>query len=243
MTAFVDLPDDRFDLGVSFWMNVTQAGLSAPRGADGQFATLVPPDGDPYVRVQRTGAGPRIHLDLHVEYVAKARETAEHLGATVDLDLGYVVMTSPSGMPFCIVSHHGETTRPAPVTGGREHRLDQVCIDVPAPLFERETDFWHALTGWHLHRGQLEEFALLSQPSNLPLRLVLQRLGGDDAAGAARAHLDIACGHGVEAVRQVHERFGAEFVARGLRWTTMRDPAGLLYCLTQRDPTTGRIAD
>jgi hypothetical protein len=241
LTAFIDLPVDRFELGTAFWQKVTESRRSAPRGADEQFATLLPLDGDPYVRVQRTPAGPRIHLDLHVDSISAARHTAQQLGATVDLDLGHVIMRSPTGMTFCLVSHRGESKRPAPAHRELAHRLDQVCIDVPAPLFEQEAVFWQELTGWELHRSQLAEFAVLDQPPTSPLRLLFQRLGANDDAATTGAHLDIACGRRVDDVRRLHERFGAEFVAKGLRWMTMRDPAGMRYCLTERDPTSGQI--
>ena len=243
MTAFIDLPVDRFEAGAAFWQQVTESRRSAPRGDDEQFATLLPPDGDAYVRVQRTPVGPRIHLDLHVDSVTAARRESEQLGASVDLDLGYVIMRSPTGMTYCLVSYHGESRRPAPAHRGLPHRLDQVCIDVPAPLFEQELVFWQALTGWELHRSQLPEFAVLHQPPTSPLRLLFQRLGADDAAATTRAHLDIACGRRVDDVMHLHERFGAEFVARGPRWITMRDPADMRYCLTERDPTSGRLTD
>ena len=150
-------------------------------------------------------------------------------------------MRSPTGMMFCLVSHHGESSRPAPAHQGLEHRLDQVCVDVPAPLFEHETGFWQALTEWELHHGQLQEFAVLAQPPTSPLRLLFQRLGDDDDSEVTRAHLDVACGRRVEDVRQLHEQLGAVFVAQGSRWVTMRDPAGIVYCLTQRDPNIGQI--
>jgi catechol 2,3-dioxygenase-like lactoylglutathione lyase family enzyme len=242
LTACIDLPPDRFDAGSTFWQHVTDARMSETRGVDDQFVTLLPRSGDPYVRVQRTTTGPRIHLDLHVDAVADARRLAEHLGATVDVDLGHVIMRSPAGFTFCLVEHHGAADRPPPVHAEVEHRLDQVCIDVPDESFEPETLFWEALTGWELHQSQLlPEFAFLTQPPPMPLRLLLQRLGTDDGARRARAHLDIACGRRVDDVRRLHERFGAAFVAVGARWTTMRDPAGMRYCLTERDPYTGVI--
>lgn len=242
LTAFLDLPADRFEAGVAFWTGVTGTRLSDARGTDGQFATLIPGSGDAHLRVQRTAQPPRIHLDLHVDSIDDARQTAERLGATVDVDLGHVVMTSPGGFTFCFVAHRGEFRRPAPAHPGLEHRLDQVCLDIPASMFESETEFWHALTGWELRQSALPEYASLAQPGGMPLRVLFQRLGTDDVATRPRAHLDIACGERVAEVRTLHERLGAEFVAAGLRWTTMRDPAGLLYCLTERDVTTGLIA-
>jgi hypothetical protein len=42
LTVFFDFPADTFDAGVAFWREVTGSGLSPFRGADGEFATLVP---------------------------------------------------------------------------------------------------------------------------------------------------------------------------------------------------------
>lgn len=242
LTAFIDLPADRFVAGSVFWQAVTNTEMSEPRGDADQFVTFVPPSGDAYLRAQRTAVGPRIHLDLHVHSPPAWRLRAEELGATLDVDLGHVIMRSPAGMTFCFVPSHGESERPPPVHHGREHRLDQVCIDVPANRFEVEGQFWSALTGWDLYQSKLAEFASLGQPSTLPLRLLLQRLGDDDQGQDARAHLDVACGDRVDAVRQFHEELGAEFVSDGVVWTTMRDPAGMLYCLTKRQIDTGLIS-
>ncbi len=241
MTAFVDLPADRFDAGRDFWTAVTRSHLSPPRGDHGEFVTLIPEGGGAYLRAQRTVAGPRIHLDLHVESITEARGRAEELGASVDVDLGHVVMTSPTGLTFCFVGHHGEADRPSAVDVGAPNRLDQISIDIPASRFDEEVAFWRSLTGWDFHQSERAEFAVLTQPEPLPLRMLFQRLGEDDGGTTTRAHLDLACGNQVSKVRQGHEQFGAVFVAEGAVWTTMRDPAGMLYCLTQRHPTTGRL--
>jgi hypothetical protein len=46
VTVFLDLPPTSFDRSVAFWRQVTGYGLSPSRGADGEFATLLPPSGD-----------------------------------------------------------------------------------------------------------------------------------------------------------------------------------------------------
>jgi hypothetical protein len=242
LTAFVDLPADRFGAGSAFWQAVTNTELSEPRGDTGQFVTMVPPSGDAYLRAQRTEAGPRVHLDLHVDSTESWRVRAEGFGATLDVDLGHVIMRSPAGLTFCFVPSHDESERPAPAHPGLEHRLDQICIDVPADRFETEGRFWAELTGWDLRQSKLAEFASLAQPSTMPLRLLFQRLGLDDPGQVARAHLDVACGDRVDEVRRFHEELGAEFVSDGVVWTTMRDPGGMLYCLTKRQVDTGLIS-
>ena len=58
--------------------------MSPSRGENGEFATLMPPDGDDFLRVQRLADGPsRIHLDLHVDDPSTAAERAVGLGAKV----------------------------------------------------------------------------------------------------------------------------------------------------------------
>lgn len=66
VSAYLDLAPADFERGVAFWRGVTGYGLSQSRGERDQFATLVPPDGDDFLRVQRLDHGPtRVHLDVH----------------------------------------------------------------------------------------------------------------------------------------------------------------------------------
>jgi catechol 2,3-dioxygenase-like lactoylglutathione lyase family enzyme len=246
LTAFIDRPAASFDVTAAFWSSVTGSTLSPPRGETGQFATLVPPEGDAYLRVQRIDAGSGgSHLDLHVDDVAWQSEAATAAGATERYRRpGLVILTSPAGFHFCVVGHHGETTRPPsqPVDdAGHLALVDQLCLDVPADRFEDECEFWADLTGWRRgHSTVRPEFDYLDRPDPLPMRLLLQRR--DDSDGPARAHLDIACDD-VHALVERHVALGATTVERFEHWTTMADPAGLAYCITARDPRTGRLLD
>ncbi len=244
MSAFLDLPGDAFEATATFWQRVTGSTRSVTRGDTGQFATLLPADGDAYLRVQRVDDGPaHVHLDLHVDDVASAARRAEALGATRLRTSAYVTLTSPAGLTLCIVPHRGEATRPAPVvrSDGATELVDQVAIDVPATRYDEEGAFWAGLTGWAHHATARPEFTYLERPPGQPLRLLLHRLGDDDTATSARAHLDLAAGPDVERAQADHLRHGATHVARGARWLTMADPAGLPYCLTERDPVTGTL--
>ncbi|MCP5026036.1 MAG: VOC family protein [Actinomycetia bacterium] len=241
LTVFIDQPADRFEASTAFWRAVTESDRSPARGDRDQFATLVPPTGDPYVRVQQTFDESRIHIDLHVPSIPHARQEAEALGATVLAEPGHLIMASPNGLVFCLVGHHGESTAPTPIGGDTPYSVDQVCIDVQADRFESEAAFWAELTGWERNVGALDEFHWLARPAGLPVRVLLQRLGADDTGGPVRAHLDVACGaHGSEIATQ-HERLGATRGSEGRFWIAMTDPAGLPYCLTQRDPVTGGL--
>ena len=68
LTVFLDFPAGSFQAGVAFWREATGSGVSPFRGVHGGFATLLPPSGDAYLRVQRViEGGGGCHLDLHVD--------------------------------------------------------------------------------------------------------------------------------------------------------------------------------
>ena len=145
-------------------------------------------------------------------------------------------MRSPGGLVFCLVHGTGEEhlggllDRPAP------HRIDQLCIDIPATSFESEIEFWTAFTGWGSGRTQLPEFPSLDQPAHIPYRFLFQRLGSDDPRTEVDVHLDISCGGGSHAVRDVHAALDAAVGDTHIEWTILTDPAGLPYCVTNRRP-------
>jgi hypothetical protein len=63
LTVFLDFPAGSFGAGVAFWREVTGSTLSPFRGAAGEFATLLPADGDAYLRVQRLAGGGASRVD------------------------------------------------------------------------------------------------------------------------------------------------------------------------------------
>lgn len=242
LSAFLDFAPAEFDDGVDFWCSVTGYGLSETRGHDGEFRTLLPPMGDGFLRVQRLGEGPsRIHLDVHVADPLTATELAVQLGATVTSRPGsYVVLRSPGGLTFCLVSHRA-ATRPDPTVwpGGHRSIIDQACLDIPAATYDAERTFWLGLTGWELGvSAVLPEFSNLRRPPGIPLRILLQRLEEPD--GTARAHLDLATSdRAAETVR--HVALGAAVLAEDSYWTVLSGPTGQQYCITDRDPETGML--
>jgi len=242
LTAFLDTPPAVIADVDRFWLAATDTKLSTRRGANQQFATLLPADGDAFLRTQvieSNTAG--IHLDLHVSSPSETASHARSLDAKVVADHGtLVVLDSPGGLPFCLVTHDGEHVRPRPVTwpGGHHSLADQVCLDIPASIFDREADFWSALTRWQRRRGGRPEFDYLARPATMPLRLLLQRVAD---GGPVRAHLDLACDD-VPAEMERHEALGATVTRRTELWTTLRDPAQREYCITSRDPWSGTRA-
>lgn len=243
LSAFLDFAPEHFEEGVAFWSRLTSYDVSGRRGAEGQFATLVPPDGADFLRVQRLGDGlDRIHLDLHVTDVRAAADRAAGLGATEVADRGYVAMRSPGGLAFCFVDHQGGA-RPRPTTwrGGHVSVLDQVCIDIPEEHFDAECGFWAELTGWALGSFRDDtEFRHLVRAPEQPIRLLLQRL--EEPTGPVRAHLDWSTtDRAAETLR--HEAVGAQVLDRRDGWTVLSDPFGRRYCITDRDPGTGARPD
>ncbi len=237
VSAFLDLAPGTFDRGVEFWLGVTGYALSERRGVGGEFATLVPPEGDDYLRVQALAAGPsRLHLDLHVENPTVAAEAAVELGAHVLVrhELGYVVLRSPGGFEFCFVRAQA-SQRPPPATwpDGNRSQVDQVCLDVSPSSYDTEVEFWQVLTGWDLDPDISREFARFHPPDEHPLRWLVQRL--DDDQPETLAHFDLAADdHEAEIAR--HVALGAAVGPRYDEWTVLTDPVGTTYCITRRKP-------
>lgn len=237
VTAFLDLGVADLDRGIAFWRGVTGFGVSARRGDADEFATLVPPAGDAYLKVQGVADGPaRLHLDLHVTNPVHAAEAAVDLGGHVIVrhEAGYVVVRSPGGLVFCFVSHPG-SHRPAPASwaDGNRSQVDQVCLDIPPSAYDVELEFWRALTGWELVDAGASEFVRLDAPDEQPLRWLVQRL--DDEAEAVTAHLDLSSDDRDAEVAR-HVAIGATEGTRHEWWTVLTDPIGTTYCVTRRKP-------
>jgi hypothetical protein len=236
--AFIDRPTAVTDRARTFWTAVTGTHVSGPRGDRGEFTTLIADEADACLVVQAVGGPAGAHPDLAVEDLPAFTAHATGLGAVVEAGRPELtVLRSPGGQPFCLVPWRGQKTRPPAFTGprGTASRLDQICIDVAPDAFEAEVAFWTALTGWDSFPGDHTEFHVLRPAAGLPVHIILQRLG---APRPTSAHLDLACSN-TDAERAWHEECGAQFVRRGDQWIVMRDPAGGIYCLTERDPWTG----
>lgn len=241
ITGFLDFPVPAFEVGRDFWRGVTGYTLSPPRGPSGDFVTLVPGEGEAYLRVQRIYDGMAgCHLDLHAQDWTNLAERADLLGARrAHTEQGLAVFRSPYGLPFCVSEEDDGPGIPpaARWPGGSVSRVDQFCLDIPADVYDAECAFWADLTGWEPRDSRRPEFRYLTRAAGMPLRLLLQRTG-DSSGTPVRAHPDLACsGTSAEVAR--HEGLGAKPTHEGHGWITMRDPAGLLYCITQRDPGTG----
>ncbi len=242
VTAFLDTPVATAEQSEIFWLAVTGSTLSSRRGEDGEFATLCPDSGDAFLRVQRVNdqcLG--VHLDLHVADPAALVEVAVGLGARARATPeDHTVLSSPSGITFCVVPHAGESKRPPPLSfEGRRSAVDHVCLAAHEMMYEAEVVFWEGLTGWARQSGAGPEFAYLDRPADLPLRLLIQRRDSDDSA--PRVRLDLACAD-VQAEAGRHRQLGARTQWATSWWASMVDPVGRAYSLTCRDPDTGLFA-
>lgn len=238
-TAFIDLPASEHEATTAFWEGVTGYARSTSRGDDGEFLSLLPADGDPYLKIQRVGSGhSRIHLDLHIDDLDEYAARATELGATELARSDYVVLRSPGGLTFCLVTHDGDTRPPPASWDIGASMVNQLCIDIPASMWTSETDFWSALTGWAYRDRTNEDFRLLHSDPKFPLRVLMQR---DARLRQTAAHLDIgASNRSAEILR--HIELGAAEIEDLDAWTRMIDPSGMPYCITDRDPFTGRTS-
>lgn len=236
VSAFLDVPPDLLDAGAGFWTAATGSVVGEPVGDRGEFLPLEPSAGHPCLWLQRTQDGPvGVHPDLYFPDPDAEASRAEGLGATVtDRRDGLVVAVSPGGLPFCLVRHRDQVTRPEPVGPvGARSVVDQICLDIPPDRYDEECGFWSDLTGWPLTQQDSGEFRRLVRPAGIPYAFLLQRL--DDPQPAVTCHLDLAC-EDRDAVAARHVAMGAEPVRRTPGWTVLRDPVGLVHCATARPP-------
>lgn len=216
-----------------FWRRVCWGELSPTRGERDQFATILAPQGEPWVKLQAVNTGGGVHLDIDVEDVDAAAGRATALGASEIHrypEGTVIVMRSPGGFVFCLTRWHGEARQ---VRTGVPELADQICLDIPPDAFAAEASFWSSLLGIPRAEGSRPEYAVLPRPDALPVRVLLQRLQGGD--GPVTGHVDFSCVDRRGAVER-HLALGAQVVREFPYWTVLADPAGHYYCLTDRDP-------
>lgn len=231
--VFLDVPAADLEPAVAFWTAVTGCQPSERRGEDGQFLTLLPAAGSPYVKVQAVGGPAGLHLDLDSTDREAAVARARDLGATRAWTYHDVeVMRSPGGFTFCQTLVDGEPS----LERSGSTLLDQVCLDIPTAHWDTEVAFWAGLTGREPQVGVLPQFVRLVEDGRL--RLLLQRL--DEPDGPTRAHPDLASADRA-ADTDRHVALGATLLDVHDLWTVLTAPGGQVYCLTDRDPVTGTL--
>src|SRR3954453_4487197 len=237
VSVFLDVPAELVDATVGYWSAVSGSSLGEAVGDHGEFLPLQPSPGDPCLWGQRIEAG-RVspHPGLYVADVEAVAEQAVDLGASVvgRYD-GLVVLSSPGGLPFCLVRYRNQSARPEPVGDqGSRSLVDQICLDMPPGRFDSECAFWAELTGWELTDGEVEdEFRRLVRPAGIPYAFLLQRRDAEQPR--VPAHGDLSC-EDRDAETARHEALGGHEVRRTDGLTVMRDPAGVTYCNTAKGP-------
>jgi len=238
LTTFADFPASEFEAGAEFWRHATGHRLSSRRGQFDEFASLLPHAGDEYLRVQRLGDGPtRVHLDLHVEDPWTVAEAAEASGAELIADPGhgYLVMRSPAGQVFCLVTAVlGEVPAAQDWPDGHTSRVTEVCLDVPAVHYPAEVTFWETLLGgeWTARGG--EDPLVRRAPGGWAIGLLLQPAV---IATEVSGHLHLSTDDRPAEVARLTE-LGARARAVRKDWTVMEAPGGLSLCVL--DMTDGR---
>jgi catechol 2,3-dioxygenase-like lactoylglutathione lyase family enzyme len=237
--CILDVPAGAAQEATRFWEDVLGWRVGDPWPKHPEFRSLEPPDGDSFVHVQVIDGPARVHLDLTVDDIEAETRRLIGIGASRgDRSEDWQVMTSPGGLPFCLVPRSRPKSVPAPVrwSDGHATRLLQVCIDSPPDLHDQETRFWVKATGWDLKESPLPEFAgKCYPPPGGPIRLLFQRLGSDDGADSTRAHLDLATDDIPAEVERL-VGLGATRIGPGDGWYALRDPAGTPFCATGQSP-------
>jgi hypothetical protein len=173
VTVFLDVPAERQTETEQLWCQRAKATLSARRGPSGEYATFLPPDGDPYLRIQRVrdGAG-GVHIDLHTDDLDILLNRALQLGAEpTRTDIPRLCLRSPAGAPFCIVAWHGEQILPS------QRPIRQVDLHAPGHLVELESQFWAAL----VHPDAPPDCRLLESPA-WPVKITLNESSAEGPA-------------------------------------------------------------
>lgn len=230
LTVFLDFPVAQFDPGTRFWAGATGYVLSEARGEQAEFATLAPPSGDPFLKVQRLGDGPtRLHLDLHVADPFGAAEAAEAAGAELveESRHGYFVLRSPAGFPFCLVGHSGADV-PVPVAwpSGHRSRVNRFCLDVPRKRYQDEVRFFEELLGGRWLGVEQPETALRPAPD----WAVDVRLQPAELFDEVTSHLHIATDDLVAEVARL-ESLGARVRAVRTGKAILEAPGGSPLCV------------
>jgi catechol 2,3-dioxygenase-like lactoylglutathione lyase family enzyme len=105
-------------------------------------------------------------------------------------------------------------------------RLSRIVVDVPAEIHDAQVAFWAAALGTPLKRSTRFPAYHGAELTADGFGLLTQQIGD----GPPRIHLDI---HTTDRPAEVARltRLGAEVVDDGERWTVLRDPAGLVFCV------------
>jgi hypothetical protein len=239
----IDAPAAHQDPEAEFWAEALGWPVGVPWRGHPELRSFEPPRGTSYVHLQEIDGPPRVHIDLESPDPEATAGVAVRLGAELVAERdSWRTLASPGGLPFCILAARDHEP-PEPITWPRGHRtrLVQVCIDSPVAAHDREVAFWRDLLDGRWVDSPAHEFAgKWHDDAGSPLQLLFQRL--DEPTGAVRAHLDLGTDD-LEAETGRLQDTGAEAVHPGRGWHALRDPAGLLFCVTLNSPAQTLLRD
>ena len=169
--AFLDVPAELAEPTARFWAAASGARIGAPWPEHPEFRSLEPATGSRYLHVQRHGGPPRVHLDLTTPDVDAETARLVALGATAGTrERWWQVLSSPGGLPFCLVEETPGRSRPEPVRwpGGHHSRVAPARPDVPADRYRRgEWRVLAAATGWRRAHRPATGVPLAAAPGRL----------------------------------------------------------------------------
>lgn len=234
-----DVPESAAGAEQAFWPAVLGCELGEPWQGHPEFRSLLPPSGDMYAHMQTVDGPLALHFDLGVDDVVATAARLVALGAAqiADFDI-WRVLSSPGGLPFCLVPGGGEVV-PSPSVWPDDHRsrLVQLCVDSPPELHEGEIAFWRAATGWRYESSALLEYGgKLIPPAPAPVRLLFQRLGDDDDGSSTRVHIDLGTDDIAAEVARVEALGATPTPYAGEGWVQLADPSGMPFCVTRIPP-------
>jgi hypothetical protein len=106
--------------------------------------------------------------------------------------------------------------------------LRSFVIDVPTDVNEPEREFWTAALAAHQRPAKVYPEYHVLEDGATPNSVAVQDIG----TAAARVHFDVESSD-IEAEVSRLLGLGAQLVERHAEWVVLRDPAGLLFCVTQ----------
>lgn len=100
----IDCTDASFDDSVAFWSDALGLAPARKPRAGQRYVTLGCIDGPLFVRLQRVGRDPGIHVDIETDAVPAEVERLEAAGARRKYRVKrWWVLEDPSGNAFCVI--------------------------------------------------------------------------------------------------------------------------------------------
>ena len=102
----IDCETDDVDTAADFWSKALGYPRADPADQkDDLYVSLVTPDHEPYVEVQKVDHPSRVHIDIETDDIDAEVARLEALGARrIARIKAWWVMESPTGQRFCVVN-------------------------------------------------------------------------------------------------------------------------------------------